>query len=79
MPNREKLKIGERKFNIYLQNKEVLKDFDIVKAAGGSGKPVIKEFKGIKISEKIYIKLKPTADSKIQKPILCGISAVLEK
>lgn len=75
----EKFKAGDRVFDIYLQKKTVLKDFDIVKEAGSAGKPVVKEFKGIKVSDNINIEMKPSADSKIKSPILCGISAVVEK
>ncbi|CAH8385121.1 unnamed protein product [Eruca vesicaria subsp. sativa] len=36
--------IGKRLFNIYLQDKLVIENFNIQEAAGGSGKPVIKSF-----------------------------------
>ncbi|KAL0812727.1 hypothetical protein Bca101_069170 [Brassica carinata] len=36
--------LGERLFDIYLQDKLVIKNFNIQEAAGGSGKPVIKSF-----------------------------------
>ncbi|CAN6443558.1 unnamed protein product [Victoria cruziana] len=36
--------LGERVFDIYIQNKRVLDNFDIAREAGGSGKPVVKRF-----------------------------------
>ncbi|XP_031474105.1 probable LRR receptor-like serine/threonine-protein kinase At1g53440 isoform X2 [Nymphaea colorata] len=36
--------IGERIFDIYIQNERVLANFDIAREAGGSGKPVDKNF-----------------------------------
>jgi hypothetical protein len=40
---------GERVFSVSLQGKEVLKDLDVLKEAGGSVKPLIKEFKGVAV------------------------------
>lgn len=42
---------GERVFTVKIQGKEVLKDFDVRKTAGASQKVVVKEFKGIKVSD----------------------------
>ncbi|XP_006348929.1 probable LRR receptor-like serine/threonine-protein kinase At1g07650 [Solanum tuberosum] len=36
--------LGERIFDVYLQEKLVLKDFNIAKEAGGPGKPIVKTF-----------------------------------
>lgn len=36
--------LGERIFDVYIQGKLVLKDFNIEKEAGGTGKPIIKNF-----------------------------------
>ncbi|KAJ9686046.1 hypothetical protein PVL29_015096 [Vitis rotundifolia] len=36
--------LGERIFDVYIQGKVVLKDFNIEKEAGGTGKPIIKNF-----------------------------------
>ncbi|XP_072966545.1 probable LRR receptor-like serine/threonine-protein kinase At1g07650 [Typha angustifolia] len=36
--------LGKRLFNVFIQGKMVLEDFNIEKAAGGVGKPVIKTF-----------------------------------
>ncbi|KAK7300123.1 hypothetical protein RJT34_10958 [Clitoria ternatea] len=36
--------LGKRVFNVYIQGKLVLKDFDIRRDAGGTGKPIVKKF-----------------------------------
>ncbi|KAL6846296.1 hypothetical protein ACP4OV_023744 [Aristida adscensionis] len=36
--------LGKRRFNVFIQGKMVLEDFDIEQSAGGAGKPVIKTF-----------------------------------
>ncbi|MED6136049.1 hypothetical protein PIB30_052356 [Stylosanthes scabra] len=36
--------LGRRIFDVYIQGKLVLKEFDIQKAAGGTGKPIVKKF-----------------------------------
>ncbi|XP_042060119.1 probable LRR receptor-like serine/threonine-protein kinase At1g07650 [Salvia splendens] len=38
------ISLGRRIFDVYLQGKLVLKDFNIAEAAGGPGKPIIKNF-----------------------------------
>ncbi|PNT64422.1 hypothetical protein BRADI_4g28367v3 [Brachypodium distachyon] len=36
--------LGKRKFNVFIQGKMVLEDFDIEQSAAGSGKPIMKTF-----------------------------------
>lgn len=36
--------LGKRKFNVFIQGRMVLEDFDIEQSTGGAGKPVIKSF-----------------------------------
>jgi beta-mannosidase len=38
---------GKRKFNVFLNEKEVLRDFDVFSGAGGRGRALVKIFKGI--------------------------------
>ncbi|CAL0326492.1 unnamed protein product [Lupinus luteus] len=49
--------LGRRVFDIYIQKKLVLKDFDIAKEAGGVGKAVIKKFTAIVTSNTLEIRL----------------------
>ncbi|KAK3133141.1 hypothetical protein QOZ80_6AG0532890 [Eleusine coracana subsp. coracana] len=36
--------LGKRRFNVFIQGRMVLEDFDIEKSAGGAGKPIIRTF-----------------------------------
>ncbi|KAK7324499.1 hypothetical protein VNO77_28093 [Canavalia gladiata] len=49
--------LGRRVFDIYIQKKLVLKDFNIVKEAGGVGKVVIKKFPAIVNNSALEIRL----------------------
>ncbi|EXC33466.1 putative leucine-rich repeat receptor-like serine/threonine-protein kinase [Morus notabilis] len=51
--NRSFQSLGRRLFDVYIQEKLVLKDFNIEKEAGGVDKVVIKEFNKIKVKNKI--------------------------
>lgn len=55
---------GQRVFDIKLQGKVVEQDFDVVKAAGGPDRAVIKEFRGIPVDKDLKLELVP----KLQKP-----------
>jgi len=71
----ENLKPGRRVFSIALQGKEVLKDFDIAKDAGGVGRAVMKQFSDVKVADKLMITFTPRSE---KPPILCGIEVVAE-
>ncbi|XP_045800989.1 probable leucine-rich repeat receptor-like serine/threonine-protein kinase At3g14840 isoform X5 [Trifolium pratense] len=49
--------LGRRIFDIYIQNKLVLKDFNIAKEAGGVGKAIIKKFTAILTTNTLVIRL----------------------
>jgi hypothetical protein len=42
---------GERVFSVTINNKTVLKNFDVYKEAGGPEIPVVKEFKGVAVTK----------------------------
>ncbi|XP_024198025.1 probable leucine-rich repeat receptor-like serine/threonine-protein kinase At3g14840 [Rosa chinensis] len=50
--NRSFSSLGRRIFDVYIQEKLVLKDFDIEKDAQGVDKPVIWEFKAVEVKKK---------------------------
>ncbi|PRQ31309.1 putative protein kinase RLK-Pelle-DLSV family [Rosa chinensis] len=50
--NRSFLSLGRRIFDVYIQEKLVLKDFNIEKAAQGVDKPFIWEFKAVEVKNK---------------------------
>jgi len=63
------MKPGERVFDVSLQGQVVLKDFDIVKEAGGSDRGLVREFREVKAKREIKVAFTPRASV----PILCGI------
>ncbi len=54
--------------------REVLKDFDIVREAGGPNRAVIRQFSGINVSGDLRVTLHPADVSVECAPLLCGIS-----
>ena len=69
---------GKRIFNVEIEGKQVLTDFDIVKEAGGPMRTVVKEFKGIQAQGNIVVRLTPSANATIRAPILCGLELIIE-
>jgi len=65
---------GERVFDISFNGKVVLKDFDVLKEAGGPFKPLIKEIKGVEVSDKLAIDF----TTNIQNPEINGIEILAE-
>ena len=71
---------GERVFDVKLQGKVVLKDFDVVKAAGGRGRAVVKQFDGIVVSGALAVDLVPKTKeiTASTAPILSGIEVAAD-
>ena len=68
---------GRRLFDVALQGKRVLERFDIVKEAGGTNRPVVREFKGIGLKDDLKITLTPTGSTGTE-PLLNGIEIISE-
>ncbi|QDU93260.1 outer membrane protein assembly factor BamB family protein [Lignipirellula cremea] len=66
---------GQRQFAIRLQGQTVAADFDVAALAGGSGKPLVRIFKGIEVKDKLLIELPASSGSH---SILSGIEVTLE-
>ena len=75
------VKPGDRIFDVSLQGRRVIKDFDIMEEAGARGVSVVREFKGqgIRALSSFIVELTPTESSRLQDPILCGIELVAEE
>ena len=73
-------RLGQRVFDIRLQGQTVAKDFDVLKAADGTHRALVKEFRGISVADSLVIELVPRAEQPTleQAPVLCGIEAVRE-
>jgi outer membrane protein assembly factor BamB len=75
----DNLPAGKRLFDVAIQGKEVLSGFDVAKEAGGAGRSLVREFKGILAREEIAVRFAPTAGAEIAVPLLCGIEILAEE
>jgi len=71
---------GQRVFTVSLEGKPVLVDFDIRKEAGASEKPVVKEFGGVLVDDRLDIELTPKSENPDEKhaPIINFIEIIRE-
>jgi hypothetical protein len=71
---------GQRVFDVAIQGLTVLKNFDIVRDAGGSNRPLVREFRGIQASPRVTIDLTPRGEAGTaeREPILSGVEIVEE-
>jgi len=70
----EGLKPGDRVFSVAIQGRPALKDLDVVKEAGGPSRAVVKEFKGVRVKDKLEVTLKAAAGE----TLLCGMEIAAE-
>ena len=71
-------KPGQRLFDVALQGKPVLRNFDIVKEAGAPRIGVVKQFDNIKAADKLTINLTPAANNNANETVICGIEITAE-
>jgi len=71
---------GRRVFSVSLQGKRALKDFDIVKEAGGPDRAVVKEFKGVRAGKELKLQLAPNDGQAAPAglPIISAIEVIAE-
>ncbi|MCZ6792499.1 MAG: malectin domain-containing carbohydrate-binding protein, partial [Planctomycetota bacterium] len=69
----EDVLVGERVFDVRIQGRRRLRDFDIVREAGGPRRLVIKEFDNIAVEDFLRIELQPRSE---KKPLLGGVQVV---
>lgn len=69
---------GQRIFDIKLQGRLVLKNFDIATAAGRANKAIVKEFKGIRVENILALELVPKSTNPAinQAPIINFIEII---
>ncbi|MDO9339523.1 MAG: PQQ-binding-like beta-propeller repeat protein [Bacteroidales bacterium] len=65
---------GERVFDVSIQDRKVLENFDIISEAGGRDKEIVKTFTGITVGNTLTIKMNP----KTGNTILSGIEMIQE-
>jgi len=66
-------KPGDRVFDVTIQGKQVLKGFDIVRAAGGPHRTVVKTFSGISAAATLTVGLNSAKSDSGLPPVLCGV------
>ncbi len=67
---------GERIFNVAIQGKPVLKNFDIVKETGGSHRDIVKIIEGVNVKDKLVIDFQPSELAPNSQAILSGIEII---
>ncbi|MDD4872892.1 MAG: PQQ-binding-like beta-propeller repeat protein [Kiritimatiellae bacterium] len=68
----------QRVFAVWIQGQEMLPRVDIVKEAEGIRHALVKEFKGIKVSNQLKVELRPLTSTRFP-PLLCGVEVSLEE
>ena len=73
---------GKRIFDVSLQGKPCLKEFDIAARTGAKGARIVKEIRGVNVSKSLTIELKPadlTKDGTSKfPPVISGIEMIVE-
>ena len=72
----DEVKAGDRVFNVSVQGREALHEFDIVKEAGGPRRVVVRDFNAVNVGQVLTVGLAPARESPLQAPVLCGIEVV---
>jgi len=67
------MEVGGRVFHVAIQDETVLADFDVVQAAGGPSRTVVREFSA-DVTDDLVI----TLQSKTGEPILCGVELIAD-
>ncbi|MCB1208676.1 MAG: PQQ-binding-like beta-propeller repeat protein [Verrucomicrobiales bacterium] len=68
---------GQRIFNVMMQGKTVLQNFDIAQAAEATATTIMKEFRHITIGGEFKLTLTPSKTSSAP-PVLCGVELIAE-
>ncbi|NPU96610.1 MAG: PQQ-binding-like beta-propeller repeat protein [Candidatus Omnitrophica bacterium] len=75
----EKKHPGERVFDVAIQGKKMLVNFDIAKETGGTRRGIIKEFHNVPVLHELKITFDADGPGHAGEPVLCGIEAVAEQ
>lgn len=74
----DRLKAGQRVFDVALQGREVLKAFDVAREAGGPNRSVVKEFRGVGVTDELIVTFRPSANAEVRSAVLCGVEVRAE-
>jgi Malectin domain len=72
------LRGGRRVFDVALQGRPVLKEFDVSEDAGGRDRSVTKEFRDVRIGRDLTVTLTPAGPDTTSAPLLCGVEVTAE-
>jgi hypothetical protein len=72
---RDDAKPGERVFDVLVQDKPALIDFDVAKEAGGPCRSIVREVKGVAVESALKVTLRAKAGA----TLLCAIEVMAEK
>ena len=67
---------GERVFDVLLQGRVALAGLDVFREAGGARRTLVKTIEDVDLKERLVIRLRPAAKSKLRGTILCGIELI---
>ena len=71
----ERIEAGQRVFSVKIQGKDVLADFDVVRAAGGRNRGVVRRFPGVRVGDGLEVELISSTE---RPPLVCGLELVRE-
>jgi len=71
----EPLTPGQRVFSVKIQGREVLKEFDIVREAGGADRGIVRRLAGIRAGDELQLEFVPAS---ALPPLICGLKLVEE-
>jgi len=71
----EPLTPGRRVFSVKIQGREVLRDFDIVREAGGVDRGIVRRFAGIRAGDELRLEFVPAT---ALPALICGVKLVEE-
>jgi outer membrane protein assembly factor BamB len=68
----ENAEVGQRVFDVAIQGRKVLNNFDIAQHAGSDGSGIVREFRGIQAEANLTLTLTPV----VGQPVICGIEVL---
>jgi outer membrane protein assembly factor BamB len=72
-------KAGQRVFDVAIQDKTVLKDFDVMAQTRRPLSGLVRTFRGVKVVSLLTIRLTPSPSAAVPRSVLCGVEVVEEK
>ena len=69
---------GQRVFDVALQGRPVLKEFDVEEEAGGPNRVVVRECRGVRAGRELTVTLTPAGPDTTSAPLLCAVEITAE-